>query len=61
MTQVARKNIETAPAHHFVNRGGVLMKKEFVGFEKYYQNEEALMNWYKKAYPAIYNAPHKDE
>lgn len=50
-----RKNIENMPAHHFVNRGGVLLKKEFVGFEKYYKNDEALMNWYKKAYPSIYH------
>ena len=29
-------NIENLPAHHFNNRGGVLIQKEFVGFEKYY-------------------------
>lgn len=28
--------IEELPAHHFNNRGGVLIKKEFVGFEKYH-------------------------
>jgi hypothetical protein len=30
------ENIEELPAHHFSNRGGVLIKKEFVGFEKYH-------------------------
>jgi hypothetical protein len=29
-------DIKDLPAHHFNNRGGVLIKKEFVGFEKYY-------------------------
>ena len=28
--------IEELPAHHFHNRGGVLVKKEFAGFEKYH-------------------------
>ena len=26
----------STPAHHFVNRGGVVVKKDFVGFQKYY-------------------------
>jgi hypothetical protein len=30
------------------------MKKEFVGFEKYYQNNDAVMDWYKNAYPQIF-------
>jgi hypothetical protein len=25
--------------------------KEFVGFEKYHQNNESLMKWYKNAFP----------
>ena len=29
-------NIQNLPAHHFNNRGGVLIEKEFVGFEKYH-------------------------
>ena len=29
-------NIENLPGHHFNNRGGVLLQKEFVGFEKYH-------------------------
>lgn len=49
-----RDNLKNMPAHHFVNRGGVLIKKEFVGFEKYYNNDEALTNWYKKVYPKQY-------
>lgn len=43
-------NIENLPAHHFHNRGGVLIKKEFVGFEKYHANIGDLMAWYKRAY-----------
>jgi len=31
------KNI---PGHHFHNRGGVIVLKDFIGFEKYYQNGE---------------------
>ena len=44
-------NIEKMPAHHFVNRGGVLIKKEVEGFEKYHQNLDSLMSWYKRAFP----------
>lgn len=40
------------PAHHFHNRGGVVVKKEFTGFEKYYQNSDDVYEWYKMAYPA---------
>jgi hypothetical protein len=40
------------PAHHFVNRGGVVLEKEFVGFEKYHTNDKSLMEWYKKAFNA---------
>uniref|UniRef100_A0A7S3CSE1 J domain-containing protein n=1 Tax=Strombidium rassoulzadegani TaxID=1082188 RepID=A0A7S3CSE1_9SPIT len=39
------------PAHHFHNRGGVIVLKDFVGFEKYYQNADALSAWYRKVYP----------
>lgn len=42
---------EGMPAHHFNNRGGVVVLKDFVGFEKYYQNGDALMSWYQKVYP----------
>ena len=42
------KNI---PGHHFHNRGGVIVLKDFVGFEKYYQNGDDMMAWYKKVYP----------
>jgi curved DNA-binding protein CbpA len=48
------ENLEKAPAHHFVNRGGVLMKKEFVGFAKYFQNDKELTAWYKKVYPTLF-------
>ena len=39
------------PAHHFHNRGGVVVLKDFVGFEKYYKNSDDMMNWYKMVYP----------
>lgn len=39
------------PAHHFHNRGGVVVLKQFVGFEKYYANSDAMMAWYQKVYP----------
>lgn len=34
------------PGHHFNNHGGVVVMKEFIGFEKYHQNNEAVINWY---------------
>jgi len=42
-----------APAHHFVNRGGVLIKKEVVGFAKYFKNDKELTDWYHMVYPDI--------
>jgi len=39
------------PGHHFNNRGGVVVKKDFTGFEKYFTNSDAQMEWLKKAYP----------
>lgn len=57
MTRTERiGNIENLPAHHFNNRGGVLVQKQFAGFEKYYQNSEAMMDWYKMAYPKNFKA-----
>jgi hypothetical protein len=46
-----RENIKGLPAHHFINRGGVLLEKEFVGFEKYHTCDKSLMDWYKLTYP----------
>lgn len=45
--------LEDMPAHHFHNRGGVLIKKAFVGFEKYHANNDDLMAWYGKAYKTV--------
>jgi len=42
------------PGHHFNNRGGVVVLKDFVGFEKYYQNGDDQMAWYKKVYPKTF-------
>lgn len=48
-----KDNLENMPAHHFNNRGGVLIKKQFAGFEKYHRNIDDMMDWYKKAYPNL--------
>ena len=53
------QNLENLPAHHFNNRGGVLVKKQFAGFEKYHKNVDEMMDWYKKAYPQIVAASEK--
>lgn len=39
------------PAHHFHNRGGVIVHKQFVGFSKYYSTGDEMMEWYKMVYP----------
>jgi hypothetical protein len=31
------------PAHHFTNKGGVLVQKEFAGFNKYFKNSEEMI------------------
>ena len=36
-------NLKDMPAHHFNNRGGVLIRKKFIGFEKYHRNTEEMM------------------
>ena len=46
-----RENLSDMPAHHFHNRGGVLIRKQFDGFEKYHANNDELMHWYTKAFP----------
>jgi hypothetical protein len=46
------QNIEEMPAHHFNNRGGILVKKQFAGFEKYHKNTDEMMDWYAKAFPS---------
>ena len=45
------KNI---PGHHFNNRGGVIVLKDFVGFEKYYQNGDRMDKWYYKVYKGFH-------
>jgi hypothetical protein len=39
------------PAHHFHNRGGVLIRKQFAGFEKYHKNHNDHLIWFTKSYP----------
>lgn len=48
------QDIKDLPAHHFSNRGGVLIQKEFVGFERYHKNNDSLMKWYQQAFPSIF-------
>lgn len=48
--------LETLPSHHFVNREGVLIKKEFIGFSKYFKNDKELTDWYWKVYPDLMKA-----
>ena len=50
---VRMQDMENLPAHHFNNRGGVLVKKQFAGFEKYHKNLDEMMAWYKKSYPDL--------
>ena len=50
---VRMQDLENLPAHHFNNRGGVLVRKQFAGFEKYHKNLDEMMDWYKKAYPDL--------
>lgn len=49
------ENLDKAPAHHFVNKGGVLIEKEFTGFARYFKNDKELTDWYYKVYPKIMN------
>lgn len=46
-----RDCLADTPAHHVTNKGGVLVRKQFIGFEKYHQNSDEMMAWYTKAYP----------
>ena len=48
------ENLSEMPAHHFHNRGGVLIKKQFAGFEKIHKNGEDVAAWYRKAYPEVF-------
>ena len=38
--------------HHVTNQGGVLLKKQFTGFKKYYKNQGEVLDWYKIVYPS---------
>ena len=49
-----REHLDEVPAHHLVNRGGVVFEKEFVGFEQFHTSQKALDDWYKKAYPDVF-------
>ena len=50
------EQIENIPAHHVSNHGGVVFKKRFLGFEKYYRNGDENWRWYQKAYPRIFKS-----
>jgi hypothetical protein len=49
-----RELIKDLPAHHLANHGGVLIQKEFIGYEKCHSNDTSLMNWYKMAYSRVF-------
>ena len=49
-----REHFNEIPAHHLVNRGGVILEKEFVGFEKYHYSQASLDNWHKKVHPEAF-------
>ena len=49
-----KEGYKNMPAHWFHNRGGVVVLKDFTGFEKYYQNGDSMMAWYKMAYPKTF-------
>lgn len=51
---VRKDSLTQMPGHHFVNKGGVVLKKQFVGFEKYHQNNDEMMNWTSKAFPEAF-------
>lgn len=42
-------------SEYFVNRGGVVLRKSFEGFESIHKNNDDLMAWYKGAYPQIFS------
>jgi hypothetical protein len=44
--------------HHVHNRGGILIKKAFVGFEKYHRNNNEMMTWVTKSNPMAF--PNKE-
>ena len=46
-----KQNLDQVQPHHVHNRGGILIKKQFVGFEKYHSNHNDLMTWVTKAFP----------
>lgn len=50
--QTARiEGYQNYPAHHFNNRGGVIVRKQFIGFEKYHASSDDYMTWLNLAYP----------
>ena len=49
-------DLDSVQPHHVHNRGGVLIKKQFIGFEKYHRNHNELMTWFTKSYPSAFPA-----
>ena len=50
------ENLENMAEHHFFNRGGVLTKKQFMGFEKIHKSESDMALWYRKSSPTLFPA-----
>lgn len=48
------ENLKNMKPFHLSNRGGVVFAKEFVGFQKYFKDDKALMEWYQKVYPNFF-------
>ena len=46
-----QRNLYDKPYYHYVNKGGVLLRKEFEGFQKYFKNDSEVTEWLYKAYP----------
>lgn len=51
-----KDNLANGLGHHYHNRGGILIRKQFAGFEKYHRNHNDLMSWTTKAFPTAFPA-----
>jgi hypothetical protein len=56
-----REQLEDMPGHHFSNSGGVVMIKQFLGFEKYHRSNADVIGWYEKAFPAVFEEKKEEE
>lgn len=47
------ENLDDLKTHHFINRGGVLVQKQYVGLQKYFKNQTEAMEWEYKVHPEL--------